>query len=148
MTGSSDREPPTWSSSVAARPDSALNDDLLHTDLAHAGPGPGSRMTDRPVTPSVELLSHEGCPLVDPTRILLAECLLVAGLTVPVIERVGAYPSPTVLIDGADVMGEPDLPPGVTACRVHPPNRQRVLAALIGRRDERGHCPGGQARRS
>lgn len=33
----------------------------------------------------VELLSHEGCPLAEPVRTLLRECLAAAGLTAPVI---------------------------------------------------------------
>ena len=79
----------------------------------------------------VELLSHEGCPLADDTRRLLRECLDEAGLSAPVIETVGAYPSPTVLVEGHDVMGDPGVAPDTTACRVHPPTRDRLLSALL-----------------
>lgn len=79
----------------------------------------------------VELLSHEGCPLAGDTRRLLRECLVEAGLTTPVIERVGAHPSPTVLVDGRDVMGEPGPAPGVAVCRLDPPSRDRLLRALL-----------------
>ena len=78
----------------------------------------------------VELLSHEGCPLVDHTRTLVRGCLAEAGLTAPVIEKVGDYPSPTVLIDGQDVMGDSGVAPEVAACRVDTPTRDRVLRAL------------------
>jgi 8-oxo-dGTP pyrophosphatase MutT (NUDIX family) len=61
----------------------------------------------------VELLSHDGCPLVGHTRTLLRECLAEVGLTASVIEKVGAYPSPTVLVDGRDVMGDPGVAPGM-----------------------------------
>jgi hypothetical protein len=47
-----------------------------------------------------------------------------------VIEKVGAYPSPTVLVDGRDVMGDPGVAPGIAACRVDTPTRARLLAAL------------------
>jgi 8-oxo-dGTP pyrophosphatase MutT (NUDIX family) len=78
----------------------------------------------------VELLSHDGCPLVGHTRTLLRECLAEAGLTASVIEKVGAYPSPTVIVDGRDVMGDPGVAPGIAACRVDTPTRARLLAAL------------------
>jgi protein-tyrosine-phosphatase len=78
----------------------------------------------------VELRSHQGCPLVERTRSLLRECLAEAGLSTPVIETVGAYPSPTVLVDGRDVMGDPGVAPGIAACRVDAPTRDRLLAAL------------------
>ena len=78
----------------------------------------------------VELLSHEGCPLAEHTRTLLRDCIAEAGLTVAMIEKVGAYPSPTVLIDGRDVMGDPGVAPGIAACRVDTPTRERLLTAL------------------
>lgn len=46
-----------------------------------------------------------------------------------VVERVGAYPSPTVLVDGVDVM-TPGAPLIANACRLDLPIRERVLAAL------------------
>ena len=78
----------------------------------------------------VELLSHEGCLLVEHTRALLRECLAEMGLATPVIERIGEHPSPTVLIDGQDVMGDPGLAPRIAACRLDTPTRARVLHAL------------------
>src|SRR5262249_60512625 len=61
---------------------------------------------------------------------VLAACLDRLGTDLPVSERVGAYPSPTILVDGVDVMtGQPGAPP-VQACRLDLPTQTRVLAAL------------------
>jgi hypothetical protein len=66
----------------------------------------------------VELLLVQECPHADAARTLLARSLAELGLEVVVDERVGDYPSPTVLVNGVDVMtgvpgGGPDtrLPP-------------------------------------
>jgi hypothetical protein len=45
-----------------------------------------------------------------------------------VTERVGDFPSPTVLVDGTDVMGQP--PRSGASCRLDVPTEDRVLAAL------------------
>jgi DNA invertase Pin-like site-specific DNA recombinase len=79
----------------------------------------------------VELLSHEGCLLADHTRAVVLACIAEVGITTPVIERVGSHPSPTVLIDGQDVMGDPGLAPGIAACRLDTPTRDRVLRVLL-----------------
>jgi hypothetical protein len=79
---------------------------------------------------NVELLLAPECPNAAAARQVLAACLDRLGLDVPVSERVGAYPSPTILVDGVDVMtGLPGAPP-VQACRVDLPTQVRVLAAL------------------
>ena len=52
----------------------------------------------------IELLTSPGCPNAETTRKILADCLDSLGIDEPIIDRVGAYPSPTVLIDGVDVM--------------------------------------------
>ena len=83
----------------------------------------------------MELFCHQGCPHAEPTRILLRECLTETGLNTTVIDRVGAYPSPTVLVNGRDVMGEGGLPAGIASCRLDLPTRQRVRAALLRARD-------------
>jgi hypothetical protein len=57
------------------------------------------------------------------------ECLTTLGLTVPIIDRVGRYPSPTVLVNGVDVM-RPGAAPVGDACRLDLPTPQRVLDAL------------------
>ena len=61
---------------------------------------------------------------------MLARCLAEAGLAVPVVERVGDYPSPTVLVNGVDVMTGAAGTPTTRACRLDRPTPQRVLAAL------------------
>lgn len=50
----------------------------------------------------------------------------------PVVERVGEYPSPTVLVNGVDVMTGATGTPTTQACRLDQPTPQRVLAALRG----------------
>ena len=81
----------------------------------------------------VELLLHPGCPNATAARAVVAESLDQLGLTIPVHERVGAFPSPTVLVDGVDVMtGRAGTPP-VRACRLDLPTTSRLLAALQDR---------------
>jgi alkylmercury lyase len=100
---------------------------------------PVARVTPDPVR--VELLSAPDCPNVDTTRRMVHECLAELGLDATVIERVGSYRSPTVLVDGIDVMspvtGEPL---DGAACRLDLPSRERVLAAVeacLARHDRR-----------
>ena len=79
---------------------------------------------------TIELLYVPGCPHVDNARQMLRECLDELGLGVAVQERVGDFPSPTITVDGADVMGKHSLA-GAT-CRLDLPTRDRVLTALQG----------------
>ena len=78
----------------------------------------------------VELLHYEGCPLAPAALHLVRECLLALDLSVPVLVRVGDCASPTVLVDGVDVMDPAAELSGVSACRIDVPTRERVLAAL------------------
>jgi hypothetical protein len=76
----------------------------------------------------VELRAVPDCPNLDATRSLLRACLSEAGLPVAVVERIGDYPSPSVLIDGKDVTGaDPD---GPAACVLRPPTADQIRAAL------------------
>jgi hypothetical protein len=76
----------------------------------------------------VELRSVPDCPNLEAARSTLAACLAEAGLTVPIIERVGDYPSPSILINGIDVTGaDPGGPP---ACVLRPPTAAQIRAAL------------------
>ena len=77
----------------------------------------------------VELLIAPGCPNAEAARSLVADCLAESGLDASVVERVGRYRSPTILVDGADVMGTAG-PVAGDACRLDVPTRERVLAAL------------------
>ena len=78
----------------------------------------------------VELLHYEGCPSAPAALQLVRECLVALALSVPVLVRVGDYPSPTVLVDGVDVMDPAAELSEVAACRIDVPTRERVLAAL------------------
>ncbi|ARQ62688.1 alkylmercury lyase [Mycobacteroides chelonae] len=82
----------------------------------------------------VELLTSLGCPNASAARRLLGDCLSEIGIAEDVVvERVGGYPSPTVLVDGVDVM-KPGTELGADACRLDLPTRDRVLAALLSAR--------------
>jgi len=96
----------------------------------HAGlvRNPGNRRSE-----GVELLLAPDCPNAAGARRLVAECIDELGLAVRVVELVGDYPSPTVLVDGVDVMtGAVGVQPA-SACRLDIPTRSRVSAALRAR---------------
>ncbi len=77
----------------------------------------------------IELLHLPGCPHVEQSRHLLQACLTELGLTsVEVAEREGNFPSPSILVNGIDVMGAPASENA--ACRRDLPTRARVLNAL------------------
>jgi hypothetical protein len=78
----------------------------------------------------VEVLQYEGCPLAPAALQLVRRCLIALGVPDPVLVRVGAYPSPTVLVNGTDVMGAAVEPSEARVCRLDVPTRERVLAAL------------------
>jgi hypothetical protein len=78
----------------------------------------------------VELPHHVGCGSAQAVHQLVQECLTDHAISVPVLVRVGDYPSPTVLVNGTDVM-RPEMPLTTgSACRIDVPTRDRVLAAL------------------
>src|SRR3954447_12348035 len=78
----------------------------------------------------VELLHFEGCPLAPAAHRLVRHCLIALGIPDPVLVRVGDGPSPTVLVNGTDVMRPAaELSTG-TVCRIDVPSRERVLTAL------------------
>lgn len=79
---------------------------------------------------NVELLLASDCPRASAARMLLAECADRLGLHVVVRERIGEYPSPTILVDGVDVMTGASGTPRMQACRLDVPTAPRVLAAL------------------
>lgn len=78
----------------------------------------------------VELLLAPDCPNAAAAKTALTEALDELELTVAVLERVGEYPSPTVLIDGIDVMNDHAGAPRMRACRLDVPTVSRLLAAL------------------
>lgn len=77
----------------------------------------------------IEFLSHPGCPNAAAARNVVSECLSVLGIDAPIAERVGAFPSPSILINGVDVMC-PAASPAGRSCRLDLPTHEAVLAAL------------------
>lgn len=76
----------------------------------------------------VEHLSSRGCPNAAASRDLLGECLSALGITDTVVERVGDFPSPSVRVEGVDVMRA--VPPTGNCCRLDVPTRAAIMAAL------------------
>jgi hypothetical protein len=76
----------------------------------------------------VELRAVPDCPNMDATREVLRSCLAEGGLSVAVVERIGEYPSPSILVDGRDVTGAD--PEGPAACVLRPPTAEQIRAAL------------------
>ena len=76
----------------------------------------------------VELLHIPDCPNTDAARRLLAACLDEVGIEAGIEDREGPFPSPTVRVNGEDVMGLP--PTSDASCRLDVPTRERILAAL------------------
>ncbi|CDO91622.1 alkylmercury lyase [Mycobacterium triplex] len=78
----------------------------------------------------IELLTSPGCPHAESARKILADCLSSLGIDEPIIDRIGPYPSPTVLIDGVDVMRPAARAATGDACRLDLPTAQHILDAL------------------
>ena len=78
----------------------------------------------------VELLLAPDCPLADAARLVVSQSTNQLGLKVSVEERVGDFPSPTVLVDGVDVMTGSLGTQRIQACRLDVPTVPRVLEAL------------------
>jgi hypothetical protein len=79
-------------------------------------------------TPRIEIRYFDGCPHVKGTRDMIRACLGRLGMDVPIEDKEGDYPSPTVLVDGVDVMGTPG---GVgRVCRLDVPTETQLMAAL------------------
>jgi hypothetical protein len=79
---------------------------------------------------TIELLHVPDCANVQRARDLLRDCLGELDLGVQVVEREGDYASPTILVNGLDVMGAPAS--RAAACRLDQPTRERLIAALRG----------------
>jgi hypothetical protein len=76
----------------------------------------------------IEILSVPDFPNLARACELVRTCLDHLGAQAEVIERVGDFPSPTVLVNGIDVMGAP--PRTGASCRLDIPTEARILAAL------------------
>ena len=56
----------------------------------------------------IELLHIRDCPHVEQTKQLLADCLDEIGLgAIQIDDLEGEFSSPSIMVDGSDVMGEP-----------------------------------------
>ncbi|MEV0726603.1 alkylmercury lyase family protein [Micromonospora purpureochromogenes] len=78
---------------------------------------------------AAELRSVPDCPNLAPARHELRTALADLGLPLAVAtEVVGDYPSPSILINGVDVMG--GIGEGSAACRLDLPTGERIRAAL------------------
>ena len=93
----------------------------LTANATVAGRGAGMR---------VELFHHAGCRSAQAALQVVQECLIALAISDAVLVRVGDYASPTVRINGIDVMRPAAELSEASACRVDLPTRERVLAAL------------------
>ena len=80
----------------------------------------------------VQLLFVPDCPLAKKVRSTLNNCLEKTDIRVTVEELVGDYNSPTLLVNGFDVTGQPPAEEGQTSCRLDLPNEEQLLAAIRG----------------
>ena len=78
----------------------------------------------------VDVLYHAGCRSADAALQLVRECLITLRLADSVLVGVGDYPSPTVLVNGIDVMRPGTGLSEGSACRIDVPTRERVLTGL------------------
>lgn len=82
-----------------------------------------------PAPVRVQLLHVPDCPLVGRVRDTLEDCLRHIAFAVQVEEIEGAYPSPTLVIDGIDVAtGAP--PSREICCRLDLPTCGQIAHAL------------------
>ncbi len=89
----------------------------------------------------VELLLVPECPNADAARAVLADAIGRLGVRVAVHERVGDYPSPTVLVDGVDVVTGGRFEQSVATCRLDLPTVSNVVAALRAASGDRESGP-------
>lgn len=78
----------------------------------------------------IELLTSPGCRNTAAARQTVTGCLITLGIDVPIIDHVGRYPSPTVLVDGIDVMRPATATAIGDACRLDVPTPRQVFDAL------------------
>jgi hypothetical protein len=84
-------------------------------------------------TSRIQILHVPDCPLVDDVVQMVRECQDYSCDSGAPELRVGAYPSPTVVIDGLDVTtGEPVT--GAARCRLDLTTKEQILNALASDR--------------
>lgn len=76
----------------------------------------------------IQILRLPDCPLAGDLRSRVEWCVARTGMSATVEEVEGPYPSPTLLIDGADVTGR--RPGAGPSCRLDVPGEGQILAAL------------------
>ena len=95
--------------------------------------------------PAIQLLSFEGCPLAAAARLelraALAECGIERYEEIDLLDpktpqALQGWGSPTILVDGSDVAGQPKGS-GIS-CRVYPgrlrvPTRSEIIDRIAGR---------------
>jgi hypothetical protein len=79
----------------------------------------------------IELFTSPGCPNAAAAKDVITKTLTALCIDAPIVCRVGPYPSPTVLIDGVDVMRPEASAPVGEACRLDLPTPQWVFDALV-----------------
>jgi hypothetical protein len=94
-------------------------------------------LRERPVR--VQLLQVPGCPLALRVRAMLCECLRESRAPTQIEELEGPYPSPTVLVDGVDVVTGAAGPTGEVCCRLDLPTRTQIRNALRRNHDDTRH---------
>ena len=78
---------------------------------------------------NVEVFYFKGCPHAASALALVRACAERLGIAVAIMERDGDFPSPSVRVNGRDVMGEPGA--SGRACRCDLPTEERIAAALL-----------------
>ena len=73
----------------------------------------------------IELLRAPGCPHADALGREAMAALRHLHLPIVIAERVGTYPSPTLLVDGLDVITGRAQPSGA-CCRLDRPSRRQI----------------------
>ena len=76
----------------------------------------------------IQILRLPDCPLAGRLRSLVKWCVARTGVNATVEEVQGPYPSPTLLINGADVTGR--RAGAAPSCRLDIPGAGQILAAL------------------
>jgi hypothetical protein len=94
----------------------------------------------------IQILRLPDCPLAGRLRSLVERCVARSGVSATLEEVQGPFPSPTLLINGADVTGRRAASGAgagaALSCRLDVPGEGQILAAL--QRHDWGprSCPG------
>jgi hypothetical protein len=80
----------------------------------------------------IRLLQTSDCPHVSRVHALLDAYLRESGTSAVVEDVIGDYPSPTLVIDGVDVVTRRPPTGDVACCRLDLPTRTQIADALGG----------------